>query len=453
MKPISRFALLNIFVSLFALQALPQLNATRDGKLDRAFGTDGVAIVGPGVTSIYGSAAVLSDGSVIHVRSLATTGYSVVVSKQRPDGTFDPNFGQYGYRLFTFPTNAFGTSLLVQPDGKLLIVGSIEPGSTFGIRDFLVLRLLPNGELDSTFGNGGVFSKDFTPSGSSLISSDRASSLLLQPDGKIVVAGMSDQYEPGQTRSSSYSVLIRLDQNGRLDPSFGAGGTSIVVVGRNEVPNLDLRPAAIKFLGNGKIIAGISTQREFPGSPGSYPVHALLLRYLDNGTIDSAFSNKGLLDISVGFTATYPSYFQTVTEVEKDKLLILTSDGLLRLDADGTFDATFGSQGRLPFGDTNCRYVDFTVANDKKILVSRNCTRNLQPTGAKFFGQLNRFWPDGSADLRFGQRGKVNFELRNEDIFLGRITASPDRRIIVTGSQDTIFPAPFTAKFFGPGKL
>ena len=102
--------------------------------------------------------------------------------------------------------------LALQPDGKLIAGGVIA----FGIDDFIVLRYNQNGTLDSTFGSSGRVITDFNDSG------DTAFAMTRQPDGKIILAGRTLRAD-----SNYKFALARYQPNGSLDSSFGNGGKAV----------------------------------------------------------------------------------------------------------------------------------------------------------------------------------------------------------------------------------
>ena len=101
--------------------------------------------------------------------------------------------------------------------------------------DFAVARLLPGGSPDTSFGTGGRTTVDFG-------SSDDGSAMALQPDGKIVVAGTTGAFPNEDT------AVTRLQPNGLLDSSFGKAGKSVVDLGHNELAN------GVALQSDGKIV-------------------------------------------------------------------------------------------------------------------------------------------------------------------------------------------------------
>lgn len=183
------------------------------------------------------------------------------ISVSAASGSLDRAFGTGGKATYTVGTasdNGEGSAL--QADGKLIVVG--HQLSLLGDQDFLVLRYNTDGRLDSSFGTNGVV---ITSIG---VTSDGASAVAIQPDGKIVVGGYSQSNGP---------TLVRYNVDGSLDQSFGMGGITSWTTGSviNE----------IAIDGDGKIIAVGQIYRSYSDF--------LIRRYNSDGTIDSTFGNGG----------------------------------------------------------------------------------------------------------------------------------------------------------------
>ncbi len=135
------------------------------------------------------------------------------------------------------------------PDGKIVMVGSAGAGGAT-LSDFAIVRLNPDGTLDQTFGSGGRRTIDFKPLGSeSWI--DYAADVVVQPDGKIVVAGTSR--EP--TTDNRQMTVTRLHAgNGSTDLTFGDPsnpGVKYIGLGSNGTET-----RAIDRFANGKFVVG-----------------------------------------------------------------------------------------------------------------------------------------------------------------------------------------------------
>lgn len=442
---------IGLFLCLAFLPVAGQITANLDGKRDPSF----AAISRPGPSGSYFSdLKILSDGSIVGLHNqTGNVGWKFAISKTLPNGTVDENFGDSGYRVYQFPSSVYGTRLVLQPDGKFLVVGTIDSPSNQQNKDFFVLRVLPNGNVDTTFGIGGVVVKDFTPVNSNIISSDVAGSIVSLPDGRLVVAGAANQWVSGQSKTSAYIVLLGLEQNGDIDAAFGDNGISMILSGNNQVNLDDLKPAEVIRLANGKILVGENVRRPRPASPNEYVSRAVIRRYLQNGTLDTTFAGMEGKDVSSDLSMKYPSRFVNFSELSSGKALILTTDGLLRLNTDGGFDITFGNDGRQQLLDRNCQPMDLALINGDRIAVSRYCNRSLQP-GIRFFGIIEKRWPDGSLDIHFARQGEFTMDLGNVDVIAGRMGAFQDKYLFFSGTTQNPgpLPQPFAIKLFGRRK-
>jgi uncharacterized delta-60 repeat protein len=163
----------------------------------------------------------------------------------------DAGFGVDGVtKIDFFGKQDTARGMATAPDGKIVVVGSATPsGST--IRDFAIVRLNPDGTLDETFGSGGKRTIDFKPTGSESWKDD-AKDVVVQPDGDIVVAGVS--LEP--TTDSTIMTITRLNAaDGSTDITFGdplTPGVIHIVLGPNGT-----EANAIARFANGKfVVAG-----------------------------------------------------------------------------------------------------------------------------------------------------------------------------------------------------
>jgi uncharacterized delta-60 repeat protein len=205
-----------------------------NGALDTAFGTGGKARVDFGDTEFGFAAARQADGRIVVAgRSL---GSGAVVARLRANGTLDPDFDGDGRLML--PGGGEARAVLVQPDSKIVVTGN--PGLS---EVTTVTRLNPNGSPDTTFNGDGTATIDFGASGA-----------VLQPDGKIVVAG---------TAQAGVAVA-RLNANGSPDATFGAAGKAAVDFGAATSGN------AVALQPNGRIV--VAGQR----SGGDFAVARLL---------------------------------------------------------------------------------------------------------------------------------------------------------------------------------
>jgi uncharacterized delta-60 repeat protein len=210
---------------------------------------------------------------------------NVVVLRYNTTGSLDTTFApDLSGIVLTAPTagDAAGLALALQPDGKILVAGSVAGGAA--PFDTLLLRYDTAGNLDkSTFGNGTGFV--ITPVGGS----DFANAVMVQPtDNKIVLAGHANVDQSPSVDTSDFA-LIRYDASGALDPSFGLPGTPGIVV-----DNLGAFDNALSaaLQSDGMIVVAGNT-----GSAGS-GTRVVVARYAADGSRDSTFGSNGIVSFA-----------------------------------------------------------------------------------------------------------------------------------------------------------
>ena len=157
------------------------------------------------------------------LRSLIAVGFSLFVTVDAvrvvaADGDLDASFGTGGKVVTSILSqDDFAHSVAIQSDGKIVVAGETKNG-TFD--EFALARYNADGTLDTSFGNAG--GKVITNSNNN---GDHAYSVAIQSDGKILLAGASDN-----TGNDDFA-LYRYDTDGSLDTSFGTGGKVVTAVG------------------------------------------------------------------------------------------------------------------------------------------------------------------------------------------------------------------------------
>jgi uncharacterized delta-60 repeat protein len=174
------------------------------GALDATFGTGGKVGVDFGGDDFGLAIARQADGRILVAGG--STAVGAVVVRLRTNGALDPDFDGDGRVTLAGVPGGSARAVLVQPDGKIVVAGNAN-----GSDMMTVTRLLPNGSLDTSFDGDGTATIDFPGS-----VSDRAEAAVLQPDGKIVVAG--------STSGTGAIAVVRLNPNGAPDTTFGTGG-------------------------------------------------------------------------------------------------------------------------------------------------------------------------------------------------------------------------------------
>jgi uncharacterized delta-60 repeat protein len=190
-----------------------------NGSLDNSFGTGG-EVLGPteGTSTVNSSVALYpttgtsNDGKIV----LASFCTSFSVARYNPNGSLDSSFGTNGSATASFGSTlgtAFGTSsAVIQPDGKIVAVGTSSDEKTLELA-----RFNTDGSLDTTFGQGGLVTTTLVENGLAE-GSLRGQTLLLQPDSGLIVT--TDAAGGGKY----HWALVGYNADGSLNNSFGTGG-------------------------------------------------------------------------------------------------------------------------------------------------------------------------------------------------------------------------------------
>ena len=293
-----------------------------DGTLDSSFGTGGIATTDLGGADDQAlDAALLPDNGIVAVGRTDALGVlkaAFGVVRYLPDGTLNPSFGSGG--IVTTPVfgkGAVANAVAVQPDGKIVVAG-FAIGASGIDSDFALARYNPDGTLDSTFGTGGIVTTDLGTQ------DDDARALAIQPDGKIVVVG----------NTADKVALARFTVDGSLDPTFGSGGVTISDLGTNVA-------TGVALTSGGLIVVVGSSGGDF-----------MLARYDSDGVLDTAFGVGGVVktdlsggdDFAEGVTVDAAGRIIVVGRATSPTILDMA---LVRYTPDGTLDTSFAGDGIL----------------------------------------------------------------------------------------------------------
>ena len=195
-----------------ASQAVRVARFHSDGTLDTGFGTLGqVTAIVAGAHNQASNVALYPDGRIlVSGDPIGQLDQPTAVVRLTPQGQLDPSFGDGG--TLAISVARVGAGLALQPDGKVVLVGSVETAVPPLTRPrFAVVRLLDDGSTDPAFGDGGVVITGFKTEG------DQARAVTVRPDGKLLVAGQVDLV------NSDFGVARYLP-DGQLDLGFGTQG-------------------------------------------------------------------------------------------------------------------------------------------------------------------------------------------------------------------------------------
>jgi len=266
------------------------------------------------------------------------TGSYPTVARFTENGTLDETFGVGG--IVSVPNGGSGVarSITFQSDGRIVVSGNV------GMWHLSVIRLNPNGAVDTTFNSSGQFVD-------TAITSDGygVTTQVIGSEERVVVAGFA-----APPNSSRNGALWRLTSAGRPDLSFGTGGVALTA--------FDGFPShfdGVAVDSSNRIVAG-----GYRNSSGGVPAQLALARYAENGSLDPGFGVDGKVVVESELT----SYGLALAIQSNGRILVggwrhidagspaKTVIAVWRFTADGLPDSTFGDNGR----------VDESVADDSK---------------------------------------------------------------------------------------
>ncbi len=407
-------------------------------------------------------------------------------------GALDPGFGQGGKVIVKPPGEAgeWPGGQAVQPDGAVVVVGTAAPARN-GYA-FLLLRFLPDGRLDPSFGAGGRVWTDLvtlaTPlkgavTGDVALGSSSASAVVVQPDGKIVVGGST------QSGGTTAFAVMRYLPDGRPDPAFGSDGLALTdfdAATNDSVTALSLLPDG-RILAAGAAGDAVGLARYLPdgrldpsfGPTGSGTVttaqgllNALALgvepggkllvagqagtaggpfdfgaaRYSRDGVLDPTFGNQGVVRTDLGSTGEWAS---GVASGPGGAVVVTGAWGssfpLLRYLPGGNLDPAFGTGGVSKAGpDVGGAHAMVQLADGRLILVGEQVAGDFREVA------VARYRPDGALDPGFGGGGVVGTDVSPGHDDGTAAALYPGDRLMVAGTsldQDNLHPGVFLLRY------
>ncbi len=320
-----------------------------NGRVDSSFGSNGSVITDIRRYDYLNDMALQADDKIVVTGVTKSDDNDIETSftvRYLPDGSLDESFGDHGIVITVYPEPTEINAIAVQPDDKIVIGGN---NILSRLSKLLLVRYLPDGSLDRSFGENGIATAGFEN-----IVYPIMYDLIVQPDGKIVTAGSS-----GVENSFKRNMtLVRFENNGAVDNSFAYNGIAITDFGENN-PDVHSEAKAVLLQPDGKIFAA-GNYKEYL----TVTYNFALALYQSNGRLDSAFGNNGLQTTS----------FMGGTAVAEDAAL--QSNGKIVLAGHAYFAATFSNQFAL------ARYIgDRTGTRPIYVRVKRLLGNHLLLTG------------------------------------------------------------------------
>lgn len=331
-------------------------------------------------------------------------------------GMLDPTFGSGGTQNVTLPSTLYNgqVATVVQPDGKIVSAGMLIAGNKG--HEMSVVRMNPNGSLDTSFNGSGYVALKAASSDLAV-----ANTVALQSDGKILVGGWATTSSVTFDYNHEEFVVARLNANGSLDKTFAKQGMFVwyPTSGNNNVNSLAV-------LSDGSIVAGGI-------SPASYGQDAAVFKLSASGALVSSFGKGGL------------AVFQPVTGTAIQSMAVGPNGDLILggndyINGGGLLIAVNQSTGRL---DTNFNnglgYIaDFNPAGHAStvfnaVAIQGNSILAAGNVNGSSYGQLTRFTLTGVLDTTFANGGSfVMTTLTRFD----NVAVELDGSLVVSGSNN-----------------
>ncbi|HET6867778.1 MAG TPA: PASTA domain-containing protein [Solirubrobacteraceae bacterium] len=336
-----------------------------------------------------------------------------VAAAQASPGSLDPSFNGTGKITTAIGlSDAYANALVRQPDGKLVTAGYAYGGGATAL-DFALTRYNPDGSLDTSFNGTGKVTTAVGPG----FALDYANALALQPDGKLVAAGSSNN------GSKNDFAVARYNPDGSPDTSFHGTGKVTTAIGP-----ADNEAYAVAVQPDGKVlVAGKSSN----GSNYDFA----LARYNPDGSPDTSFNGTGKVTTAIG----PDDDIAAAIAVQPDGKLVLAGHSytgsqdvfaLVRYNPDGSLDTSFHGSGKVTtaIGTAQDDASSLALQPDGRLLAA-----GASYTGSSYDFALVRYNPDGSLDTSFNGTGKVTTAIGPDNDVAEALALQPDGKPVAAG--------------------
>ncbi len=404
-----------------------------DGSIDNTFGINGKVLSNMNTIDGGNAIAIQPDGKIVilgtwWIQPTPTTyNTQFVLERYNTDGTPDTTFATNG-RLITIFGAGYDTpkAITLQADGKIIAVGKSYNNN------FAIARYTTNGALDTTFDGDGKLITSFG-SGTTGI----ANFVTAHPDGKIVVTGTTST----TTGPAIAFAVAKYNANGSLDTSFDGDGKATAPL---DAGDASVTVTAVARQDDGKFLVTTTSALYGMNDVNRFTTR----RYNANGSIDTGFGTNGKVDTEIGsnFSETSAIAVQAngnilVAGYYRDPSSMQNSFALVRYGSNGTPDVTFGIGGKAisSFDSTNDESTILLAQPDGK-LIAIGTRRYHTPNNYLFKDiAISRYNSGGNLDATFGNGGKVVSVFGQNINTISKAVLQPDGKIVILNTYYNLY--------------
>lgn len=390
-----------LFLLLFATVSFAQ-----DGSLDTSFGDNGIVLTDINNNFDWGMSIVEQNDQKILVSGVTSTNhedYFPLLIRYLPNGEIDTSFGDNGKVTADFGIGVnFFDFLFIDDSSNIFAAGNfgIHPNLTF-----TVVKYNENGSIDSTFANNGILE----------LGNEDISNMILLNDGSLLFV---------QHTTSNEVTLIHYLANGTLDSTFGDNGYATSAFSAGGIFQI----SQMKFDASGNIYC-IGTRNSPENS------YVLLMKFNSTGYLDTSFGDNGIGLTNFSNIEFFPSNVASFDFTSEDKIVVAGSYGIcheigdsefytffIRYLSNGTLDSSFGNEGILLNSISSFLLEHFIIQGNNRLLIGGIILDCLE--GGYF--HLYRLYSNGSNDPSFNDF--------TEDFSSSKMIIQDDGKIVSVGS-------------------
>lgn len=392
----------------------------QNAALDPTFGNAGISVHPHLYTAEIACLAFDDNGNIISVGyalqgGVGSTDYQLTLTKTDKKGILDNNFGTNGKVTTVIGHSEFPQDIIIQDDGKIIVVGEANLGPSPNAPATYIgfaVRYNSNGSLDTSFGTNGIYK---------LTSSRQFVSVMALPNGSIILGGNTS------VNNEYLGILVKLNSNGTEDLQFGNNG----VLPLTSV-NYKFSMGEAILLNDGKIFCvGVEYSDILNHSKSTY------CKIDTQGNFDTSFGTNGKVVIDLfnyNPIQNIMEYLHSAGELPNGQIVIGGTEldpFLLKINSDGSFDTTFGTNG-MKVLSFSFRPRAMATQNDGKIIIGSGAKSVLGGLAYR----IVRFDNNGDLDTVFNNgKGLVDIDISSGNDWLNYIKLQGNDTLVIGGSS------------------